>query len=67
MGAWEEAAMAYEFTAVEAATLPEALKIVVSDRRAELAKSEKHGWIEALHREEQVLDGVLGKKTGCAP
>lgn len=57
--------MTYEFDEDEVVTLSEALKVYVSDLRAEIAKTEKHEWIEALRKEERTLNGVM-TKMGCA-
>lgn len=50
----------------EVRILGEALTNFVSNLREEIVKTEKHEWIEALHREEQVLNGIRAK-LGTAP
>ena len=53
--------MNLELDEEEVRILGEALTHFVSNLREEIVKTEKHEWIEALHREEQVLKGILAK------
>jgi hypothetical protein len=61
----EDMPMKYDFDAEEVLAVAEALKVYVSDLRAEITKTEKHEWVEALHKEEQLLNGVLTKLEGA--
>lgn len=56
--------MTYEFSEDEVVALADALKSYVSDLRAEITRTEKHEWIAALHKEEQLLNGVMAR-IGC--
>lgn len=55
--------MNFELDENEARILADALTHFVSNLREEIVKTEKHEWIAALHREEQVLNGILAKLT----
>jgi hypothetical protein len=41
--------------------LEKALSAYLSELRGEIAKTEKHEWRVALHREEEVLNGILSE------
>ena len=51
--------MLFDFTEAERNTIRHALEIYVTDLREEIVKTEKHEWLEALHLEKQILEGVL--------
>jgi len=51
--------MLFDFSEAECNTIRHALEIYVSDLREEIAKTEKHEWLEALHLEKQILEGVI--------
>ena len=53
--------MNLELDEEEARMLGKALRDFVSNLREEIVKTEKHEWIVGLHREEQVLNGILAK------
>ena len=53
--------MNLELDEEETRILGEALTHFISNLREEIVKTEKHEWIEALHREEQVLNGIRAK------
>jgi len=53
--------MQLELDEEETRILGEALRDFISNLREEIVKTEKHEWIAALHREEQVLNGILAK------
>jgi hypothetical protein len=53
--------MNIELTDEERQVLRDALEGYLSDLRQEIVKTEKHEWLEALHREEKILRGVLAR------
>jgi len=51
--------MLFDFSEAERNTMRHALEIYVSDLREEIVKTEKHEWLEALHLEQRILEGVI--------
>jgi hypothetical protein len=51
--------MFVEFTEPERNAARRALEIYVSELRAEIVKTEKHEWHQALKEEKQVLERVI--------
>lgn len=45
----------------EAGVLRHALEVYLSDLRAEIVKTERHEWKVDLHKEEEVLQGVIAR------
>jgi hypothetical protein len=62
----EAMTMTYEFSEDEIVTVAEALKVYVADLRAEITRTEKHEWLEALRKEQKILSAVMAK-MGCSP
>jgi hypothetical protein len=56
-----ETAMKLELTEEETRLLRRALEGYVSELREEIVHTEKHDWRVALHREEEVLKGIIGR------
>jgi hypothetical protein len=55
----EEAQMLFDFSEPERNTARRALEIYVSDLREEIVKTERHEWLQALHEEKAILEGVI--------
>ena len=53
--------MNLELTEDERSVVRHALEVYLSDLREEIAKTEKHAWLQGLKREEQVLNQVIGR------
>ena len=51
--------MLFEFTEPERNTMRRALELYVADLRAEITKTEKHEWLQALREEKTILKGVI--------
>ena len=51
--------MQLELNEEEVRILRQALEVYVSNLREEVVKTEKHEWREGLHREEDVLKGLM--------
>ena len=51
--------MLFEFTEPERNTMRRALELYVSELRAEIVKTEKHEWRQALREEKTILEGVV--------
>lgn len=45
----------------ESRLLTVVIRNYISNLREEIVKTEKHEWREALHHEERMLNGILGK------
>jgi hypothetical protein len=55
----EEIAMIFDFSEPERNAARRALEIYVSELRAEITKTEKHEWREALQVEKHLLENVI--------
>ena len=53
--------MTLELNVEESRLLAEAIRNYVSNLREEIVKTEKHEWIEALHREEALLKAIQNR------
>jgi hypothetical protein len=53
--------MKLELTEEESRLLRRALEGYVSELREEIVHTEKHDWRVALHREEEILKGIIGR------
>ena len=51
--------MLFDFSEPERNTARRALEIYLSELRAEIGKTEKHEWREALQEERQILERVI--------
>ena len=51
--------MLFDFNEPERNTARRALEIYVSDLREEIVKTERHEWLQALHEEKEILEGVI--------
>lgn len=51
--------MLFDFNEAERNTARRALEIYVSELRAEIFKTEKHEWREALQQEKEILERVI--------
>ena len=51
--------MLFDFTEPERNTVRHALEIYVSELRAEIVKTDKQQWRQALHEEKEILERVL--------
>ena len=51
--------MLFDFSEPERNTARRALEIYVSELRAEIVKTEKHEWRQALQEERDILEGVI--------
>jgi len=58
--------MLFEFTEPERNTMRRALELYVSELRGEIAKTEKHEWLQALREEKTILKGVIEQLSVCA-
>ena len=54
-----ETTMLFDFSEAERNTARRALEIYVSELRAEIVKTEKHEWRQALQEERDILDRVI--------
>lgn len=51
--------MLFDFSEPERNTARRALEIYVSELREEIVKTERHEWLQALHQEKAILEGVI--------
>jgi len=51
--------MLFDFTEAERNVARNALEKYVAELRAEITKTEKHEWAEALRQEKHILEGVI--------
>ena len=56
--------MTLELNEEESRLLAKVVNHYLSNLRQEIVKTEKHAWSEALHREETLLKGILGRLPG---